>query len=65
MENENLPSYLDKNDESSGKSVDVKKMWEVISHPQSSLVFLQGSMGNTLVVAPNHLPAVNLWGNAR
>ena len=65
MENENLPFYLDKNDESSGKSRDVKKMWGVISHPQSSLLFLQGALGNTLVEAPNHLPAVNLWGNAR
>lgn len=60
IENENLPCFLDKNDESTGKSREVKKMWEVISHPQSSLLFLQGALGNTFVEAPNHFSVVNL-----
>lgn len=47
-----------------GKSKGVKKMWEVISHPQSSLLFLRGALGNTLVGAPNHFSVVNLWGHA-
>jgi hypothetical protein len=31
MENENLPSFLDKNDDSTGESVEATKMWEIAS----------------------------------